>query len=111
MAQNPADELNQPQGPHLDIELSEDVAEGVYCNLAMIGHSNAEFVIDFIRMMPGVPKAKVKSRIIMTPEHTMRFLNALQENLQRFEESFGEVKQHQDGLTLPFGFGGPMGQA
>lgn len=101
----------QPQGQQLDIELTEEIAEGIYCNLAMIGHSNAEFVIDFIRMMPGVPKAKVKSRIVMTPEHTMRFLNALRENLERFQESFGDIKNEPEGMTLPFGFGGPMGQA
>ena len=109
-----AKQLNDPtpgQNQQLDIELHEDIAEGVYCNLAMIGHSNAEFVIDFIRMMPGVPKAKVKSRIIMTPEHTMRFLNALKENLERYQESFGDIKHDADGITLPFGFGGPMGQA
>jgi hypothetical protein len=110
MAARPEDN-NPPQGQQLDIELSEDVAEGIYCNLAMIGHSNTEFVIDFIRLMPGVPKAKVKSRIVITPEHAMRLLGALRENLERYEESFGDIKQQQEGLTLPFGFGGQIGQA
>lgn len=106
-----AQEELQPQGQQLDIELTEEIAEGHYCNLAMIGHSNTEFVIDFIRMMPGVPKAKVKSRIIMTPEHAIRFMKALQENIERYEDSFGDIKVQPDGMTLPFGFGGQMGQA
>jgi hypothetical protein len=99
-------------GNAINIELSEDIAEGVYSNLAMIAHSNAEFVIDFIRMMPGVPKARVKSRIIMTPEHAVRFLNALRENIERYEETFGNIKEsNADFGQLPFQFGGPMGQA
>ncbi|GAA4512066.1 DUF3467 domain-containing protein [Sphingobacterium thermophilum] len=69
----------------LSIELSEEVAEGVYSNLAIITHSNTEFVLDFVRVMPGIPKAKVKSRIILTPEHAARLLAALQDNLNRFE--------------------------
>ena len=60
---------------NLNIELSEDIAEGVYANLAMIAHSSSEFVIDYIRLMPGVPKAKVKARIVITPEHAKRLLN------------------------------------
>ena len=75
-------EKNQPQDQQINVELSEEIAEGVYSNLAMIAHSNSEFVIDFIRLMPGVPKAKVKSRIIVTPDHAKRLLGALKENIE-----------------------------
>jgi hypothetical protein len=74
----------------INVELSEEIAEGVYSNLAMIAHSNSEFVIDFIRLMPGVPKAKVKSRIIVTPDHAKRLLAALKENIEKYEASFGK---------------------
>ena len=79
----------QQQNPEgaIDVELSEEIAEGVYANLAMIAHSNSEFILDFIRLMPGVPKAKVKARIILTPEHAKRLLEALRENISRFEEA------------------------
>jgi hypothetical protein len=102
---------NQEQGNQINIELSEEMAEGIYSNLAMIAHSNTEFVIDFIRMMPGVPKAKVKSRIVMTPEHAMRFLQALKENVERYEDAFGDIKETADMPKMPFNFGGTMGQA
>jgi len=102
---------NQDQGNQINIELSEDMAEGIYSNLAMIAHSNSEFVIDFIRMMPGVPKAKVKSRIIMTPEHAVRFLQALKDNVERYQDSFGDIKDMSDMPKMPFNFGGTMGQA
>lgn len=95
----------------LNIELSEDVAEGIYANLAMIAHSNSEFVVDFIRLMPGVPKAKVKSRIILTPEHAQRLLHALQDNIRKYEDNFGEIRQSNDQIPFPMNFGGPMGEA
>lgn len=76
---------NIPENNELSIELTEEVAEGIYSNLAIITHSTTEFVLDFIRVVPGVPKAKVKSRIILTPEHAARLLGALQDNLSRFE--------------------------
>lgn len=76
---------NIPENNELSIELTEEVAEGIYSNLAIITHSTTEFVLDFIRVVPGVPKAKVKSRIILTPEHAARLLGALQDNLVRFE--------------------------
>ncbi len=101
---------NQEQN-QINIELSEEMAEGIYSNLAMIAHSNSEFVIDFIRMMPGVPKAKVKSRIIMTPEHAVRFLQALKDNVERYQDSFGDIKDMSDMPKMPFNFGGTMGQA
>jgi hypothetical protein len=74
------------------IELKEDVAEGIYSNLAVIAHSSSEFVMDFVRMMPGVTKAQVKSRIIMTPEHAKRLTMALLDNIKRYEAQFGEIK-------------------
>ncbi len=83
---------DQPKGNQLNIELPEDVAEGVYSNLAIISHSPQEFVIDFIRTMPNVPKAKVKARVILTPEHAKRFLKALQDNIAKYEAQFGPIK-------------------
>ena len=86
---------NLPQNNELSIELSEEVAEGIYSNLAIINHSSSEFVLDFIQVMPGMPKAKVKSRIIMTPEHAARLLGALQDNLARFEAQLKAAAQNQ----------------
>lgn len=80
----------------INIELDEEHAEGVYANLAIISHSSSEFVIDFIRVMPGLPKAKVKSRIILTPEHAKRLLGALHENIMKYENAFGEIAIPQD---------------
>ena len=77
----------------LDIHLSEEIAQGVYSNLAIITHSNAEFIVDFVAMMPGIPKANVRSRIVMTPQNTKRFLNALAENIKKFEEHNGFIKE------------------
>lgn len=95
----------------LNIELTEEIAEGVYANLAMIAHSNSEFVVDFIRMMPGVPKAKVKSRIILTPEHAKRLMQALADNVTKYESQFGEIKMENDGPKIPMNFGGTIGEA
>jgi len=95
----------------LNIELTEAIAEGEYANLALIAHSTSEFVVDFIRMMPGSPKAKVKARIILTPEHAKRLLAALEENVQRFEQSYGPIKLHQEATTYPMNFGGAVGEA
>jgi hypothetical protein len=91
--------------------LSEEVAEGIYSNLAMIAHSNSEFVIDFIRLMPGVPKARVKSRVIITPEHAKRLLSALKDNIEKYENTFGPIKQTQDMPKFPMNFGGTVGEA
>lgn len=91
----------------LNIELPEDISEGIYSNLAVISHSNAEFVMDFIRIMPGVPKAKVKSRIIMTPQHTKRLLMALEDNISKFEKAYGTIViQDQNPMPFPPTFGG-----
>lgn len=102
---------NKPNNNQINIELSEETAEGVYANLAMIAHSSSEFVIDFIRLMPGVPKAKVKSRIVITPEHAKRLLNALEDNINKYEATFGEVKQTEEMPKFPMNFGGTMGEA
>lgn len=95
----------------INIELSEEIAEGVYANLAMIAHSNSEFVVDFIRLMPGVPKAKVKSRVILTPEHARRLLNALEDNIAKYEDNFGPIRESSESVPFPMNFGGPMGEA
>ncbi|RWY57420.1 DUF3467 domain-containing protein [Mucilaginibacter gilvus] len=97
----------------INIELSEEVAEGTYANLAIITHSSSEFVLDFIRVMPGVPKAKVKSRVILTPEHAKRLLTALEDNVEKFETVNGRIKIGNDptGGAFPMTFGGPIGQA
>ena len=94
----------------LNIELSEEVAEGIYSNLAVITHSNSEFVVDFIKVMPGVPKAKVKARILLTPQHAKRLLNALADNISKFEKMHGVIKE-TEGFNLPMNFGGPTAQA
>lgn len=83
----------------INIELSEEKASGIYSNLAIITHSTTEFVCDFVQMMPGMPKAKVQSRVIMTPENAKRLLRALQDNVQKFEANFGPIKE--DGRNLP----------
>jgi hypothetical protein len=108
-----AEDLKKKQEPEnqINIELSEDMAEGVYSNLAMIAHSNSEFVIDFIRLMPGVPKAKVKARVIITPEHAKRLLVALKDNIRKYEDTFGAIKQTDDVFNFPMNFGGPVGEA
>ena len=95
----------------LNIELSEEIAEGSYSNLAIINHSPSEFVLDFIQMMPGVPKAKVKSRIILTPQHAKRLMNALKENVSKFEDQNGEIKDLDPSKGVPINFGGPAAQA
>lgn len=94
----------------INVELTEDVAEGIYSNLAIITHSNQEFVIDFIRIMPGLPKAKVRARIILTPQHAKRFLHALGDNLRKFESAHGEISE-ADQINMPIMMSGPTGQA
>jgi len=97
--------------PQLNIELSEDIAEGTFSNLAIITHSNSEFVIDFIRIMPGMLKAKVKSRIVLTPEHAKQFLRALEENVEKYESINGRIKIRNEPPGFPMNFGGPPAQA
>lgn len=93
----------------LQIELTEEVAQGIYSNLAIITHSTSEFVVDFVRVMPGIPKANVKSRIILTPEHAKRLLVALQDNIQKYESVNGSIKKvsGHDPYITPMTFGGP----
>ena len=97
----------------INIELNEEVAQGVYSNLAIITHSSSEFVVDFVRVMPGIPKAQVKSRIILTPEHAKRLMLALQDNIKKFETIHGPIKDVQGagGPVIPMNFGGPTAQA
>ncbi|GAA4331443.1 DUF3467 domain-containing protein [Mucilaginibacter gynuensis] len=102
------EEQNENQ---LNIELSEEVAEGIYSNLAIITHSNSEFVLDFIRLMPGIPKAKVKSRIILTPEHAKRLLTALEDNIEKFESINGRIKIQPAHPEFSINFGGTIGEA
>jgi hypothetical protein len=89
------------------IELSPEIAQGVYANLAVITHSSSEFVVDFVRMMPGVPKAAVKSRVILAPEHAKRLLMALQDNVRKYEDSFGTIRvpQQPPRTVAPFNVG------
>jgi len=105
-------EENQNKKGKLNIELTEEMSEGTYSNLAVITHSNSEFVLDFIRVMPGVPKAKVKSRIVLTPQHAKRFMKALSENVRKFEAQNGPIKDVK-GMEqmMPMNFGGPQGEA
>jgi ribonuclease BN (tRNA processing enzyme) len=94
----------------LNIEITEEIAEGQYANLAIITHSHAEFVIDFVNVMPGTPKSKVKSRLIMTPQHAKRFMKAIAENISRFEDAHGHI-QDLEQVEIPMNFGGPTAQA
>lgn len=102
--------MQDQQQSQLNIEITEEMAEGQYVNLAIITHSHAEFVIDFVNVMPGTPKSKVKSRIILTPQHAKRFMKALIENVERFEAVNGAI-QDLEAVDLPLNFGGPTAQA
>lgn len=100
---------NEQVNNGIQIELTEEVGQGIYSNLAVIAHSSSEFVVDFVRMMPGLPKAKVQSRIILTPEHAKRLMMALIDNVKKFESQFGEIKIQGQGFTPPIM--GPVGEA
>ena len=102
-------EENQSKDGQLNIELDQEIAEGTYSNLAIINHSISEFIVDFINIMPGVPKAKVKSRIILTPQHAKRLTKALADNVRKFEKANGEIKDYEQ-PTMPMNFG-PTGKA
>ena len=99
----------KPKQAQINIELDEKVADGIYSNLAILNHSVSEFVVDFVNIMPGVPKSKVKSRIILTPQHAKRLLKALNENVVRFEKAHGEIKDYEQ-PPIPMSFG-PTGEA
>lgn len=100
------DKANEKQ---INIELDETIAEGTYSNLAIINHSATEFVVDFVSIMPGRPKAKVKSRIVLTPQHAKRLMKALGENIHRFEKAHGQIKEFEQ-APIPMNFG-PTGEA
>lgn len=101
-----------PKKNGISIELKENIAEGTYSNLAIITHSSSEFVLDFVRVMPGMPKANVQSRIILTPEHAKRLFAALQDNIGKYESVHGPIKIEGSGSGfIPMNFGGPVAQA
>jgi hypothetical protein len=101
---------DQQPNNQLNIEISEEIAEGSYANLAIITHSHAEFVIDFVNVMPGTPKSKVKSRIIFTPMHAKRFMKAMIDNIEKYEVVNGNI-QDLEQIEIPMNFGGPTAQA
>ncbi|MBK7555891.1 MAG: DUF3467 domain-containing protein [Flavobacteriales bacterium] len=90
----------------MNIEISEEVADGIYSNLAIITHSNSEFLLDFVRVMPGVPKAKVRARVLLTPQHAKRLMRALADNISKFEQVHGQIKDTEM-PQIPMNFGGP----
>ena len=94
---------------NINIELNQDIAQGIYSNLVIVNHSPTEFVLDFINVMPGAPKANVRSRIILTPEHAKKFINAFGENLSKYEKSYGKIKNFRKEV-IPISFG-PKGEA
>jgi hypothetical protein len=100
---------NSPDQNKINIEVDEKIAEGQYSNLAIINHSVSEFVVDFVNIMPGNPKSKVKSRIILTPQHAKRLAKALADNVRKFEKAHGDIKDY-DQPPIPLNFG-PTGQA
>lgn len=93
----------------LNIQLDEDVAQGIYSNLVIINHSPTEFVLDYVNVMPGTPKSKVRSRVILTPQHAKRLLNALKDNIDKYEKRHGEI-QKEERQNIPLNFG-PTGEA
>ncbi len=96
----------------INIELNDEMAEGIYCNLAVITHSHSEFILDFIKIMPGLPKAKVKSRIILTPQHAKRLYRAIKDNIDKYESIHGKIIESNKGEVIPpFSLGGPTAQA
>jgi hypothetical protein len=100
---------DQNQEHKINIEIDGEIAEGQYSNLAIINHSVSEFVVDFVNIMPGNPKSKVKSRIILTPQHAKRLAKALHENVRKFEQAHGDIKDYEQ-PPIPLNFG-PTGQA
>lgn len=105
--------MEEKKQNQINIELNEETGQGIYANLAVITHSSSEFVLDFVRIMPGLPKAKVQSRVILTPEHAKRLMLALQDNITKFEAVNGPIKSttNKSGNPIPMNFGGPTAQA
>ena len=103
-------ENNNNNKNEINIELTDEIAEGIYSNLAIIAHSSTEFIVDFIKLMPASPKAKVKSRIILTPQNAKRLYKALAENISKYEQTHGTIKDVNEKMP-PFTMGGPAAQA
>ncbi len=101
---------NSKNENQVNIELNEETALGIYSNLAIITHSPTEVVSDFIQLMPGMPKGKVRSRVIMTPQNAKRFMRALIDNIQKYEQHFGTIQEDKDPMP-PMNFGNPTTQA
>ena len=96
--------MNETKKPGIEIQLDEQVAQGNYCNLAIIAHSTSEFILDFATMLPGLPKARVKSRVVLTPGHAKRLLMSLQENITRYESAIGKINiPTKQPMIDPFG--------
>ena len=106
---NASNKRNQEQ--QINIELSEEIAEGMYANLVMIAHSQSEFFLDFVRLVPGAPKAKVKSRIILTPDHAKRLLHTLKDSIDKYEANVGRIAIQEEANQFPMNFGGTVGEA
>lgn len=103
--------MNNEKRNSLEIELSDEIAQGTYSNMVFLAHSHSEFILDFISLLPGVPKAKVKSRIVMVPEHAKRLLLALSENISKYELNYGEIKLEEPKGSLELPMDGNIGQA
>ncbi|MDX2360080.1 MAG: DUF3467 domain-containing protein [Crocinitomicaceae bacterium] len=103
--------MEEKKDNQVNIELTEEISVGVYSNLAIITHSPSEFVNDFIQLMPGVPKGKVRSRVIMTPQNAKRLMHALQDNIQKYEKTFGKIAEVDTPPMPPMNFGTPTTQA
>jgi len=103
--------MNDQKDNQINIELSEEMAGGIYSNLSVITHSQSEFIVDFVQMMPGVPKAKVKSRIVLTPDNAKKLMQALADNVKKFEQVNGPIKVSGHQAPIPMNFGGPVGEA
>lgn len=107
-----SDEQNPNNPNQINIELNEETAEGTYSNLTIVTHSPSEFILDFIQLMPGVPKGKVQSRIILTPDNAKKLLKAMKENIQKYESTHGPIKETGPmGNSIPLNFGGPNTEA
>ena len=99
------------QQKEINIELKEEVAQGTYANFAVIAHSQSEFILDFVCILPGMPKAQVKSRILLTPEHAKRLFSALQDNISKYESTHGKIKINEGTMAIPLAFGNNTAQA
>ncbi|SMO43046.1 DUF3467 domain-containing protein [Fodinibius sediminis] len=105
-----ADQSQHKKQGQMEIELPDEEASGTYSNLVMISHSASEFILDFISVMPGRPKAKVVKRMVLTPDHAKRLVDALSENIKRYESENGPI-DHDDEIDVPFNYRGPTPEA